>query len=419
MTSLSDLPALTAFTVPTPRDQPHGLSSVSDGAPVTDGNDTLLVANSTLRTGFVQLPRSILHAKGLSRDAKLLYAVLLSYAWQDGSCFPGYERLKGDLGCGINQVTRYMRELEDARLISRRKRGQGKTTVYTLHDLPDQPSAKVPHRFGEAPRVLPRTHQIGDPGTTRSVKAQPPKRRLEQDSPGAETEEKQLHHAPSPLTRATTANHTTDTTADVVALLVECGVTPRTARQLAAAHPDETIRQQIGWHPYRDSVTKNPAGALVRAIRDGWAPPPSRATASARGVPRQAKPASVGPDAASSATPATLAQDVPLRGLWREFAASLRPRLSAATYAAFVSPVLQSAPELPRETRAATLVLPSAFAFEKWHRPPIQAAVAEAADALGTRLTLQAAAGPQPLDPEAPEARGDSARVDASNTAAC
>ena len=94
------------------------------------------MANAALRGGFVLLPRTLLHAPGLSRDAKLLYAVLLSYAWQRGSCFPGYERLQADLGCGINQVTKYLRELEGAGLVTRRRRGQGKTTLYTLHDPP-------------------------------------------------------------------------------------------------------------------------------------------------------------------------------------------------------------------------------------------------------------------------------------------
>ena len=100
---------------------------------------TLAVASAALRGGFVLLPRTLLHAPGLSRDAKLLYAVLLSYAWQQGSCFPGYERLQADLQCSVNSVTKWMQELQDARLVTRRRRGQGKTTLYTLHDPPAPP----------------------------------------------------------------------------------------------------------------------------------------------------------------------------------------------------------------------------------------------------------------------------------------
>ncbi len=102
---------------------PPGLDSRTGGEHAAG---TLTVANAALRGGFVLLPRTLLHAPGLSRDAKLLYAVLLSYAWQQGSCFPGTERLQHDLGCGKNQVTRYLQELEDAGLVSRRRRGQGR-----------------------------------------------------------------------------------------------------------------------------------------------------------------------------------------------------------------------------------------------------------------------------------------------------
>src|SRR5262245_32227947 len=66
--------------------------------------------------GFVCLPRAVLRARGLSRDAKLLYALLRDYARQDGQCFPGTARLRADLGCGHNQLARALGELEAAGL---------------------------------------------------------------------------------------------------------------------------------------------------------------------------------------------------------------------------------------------------------------------------------------------------------------
>jgi len=42
---------------------------------------------------------------------------------------------------------------------------------------------------------------------------------------------------------------------------------------LVQTHGEDPIQQQVEWHQYRPTVTKNPAGALVRAIRDEWAPP--------------------------------------------------------------------------------------------------------------------------------------------------
>ena len=43
------------------------------------GADTILVEEASLPRGFVQLPKAVLYARHLSRDAKLLYAVLLGY----------------------------------------------------------------------------------------------------------------------------------------------------------------------------------------------------------------------------------------------------------------------------------------------------------------------------------------------------
>ena len=97
--------------------------------------DTLLLEDQSLRYGFVQLPKLVLYARNLSRDAKLLYAVLLGYAWQERRCFPGYSRLCDDMQASENAVRKYMRELEATDLLRQKRRGLGKTNIYTLLDL--------------------------------------------------------------------------------------------------------------------------------------------------------------------------------------------------------------------------------------------------------------------------------------------
>ena len=174
---------------------------------------TLTVASAALRSGFVLLPRTLLHAPGLSRDAKLLYAVLLSYAWQQGSCFPGTERLQHDLGCGKNQVTRYLQELEDAGLVSRRRRGQGKTTLYTLHDAPAVPAASsLPSRPGvpDAPKRGAHTPRTGEPRLPKSGNQDSPKRGAEQDPGGPNPAEHQHPIPETPLPTRDTRDPSTD-----------------------------------------------------------------------------------------------------------------------------------------------------------------------------------------------------------------
>lgn len=97
--------------------------------------DTLLLEDQSLRYGFIQLPKLVLYARNITRDAKFLYAILLGYAWQEGRCFPGYYRLCEDMQASENAVRKYMRELEAVNLLRQKRRGLGKTNIYTLLDL--------------------------------------------------------------------------------------------------------------------------------------------------------------------------------------------------------------------------------------------------------------------------------------------
>src|SRR3990172_11691668 len=73
---------------------------------------TIVVLNESLKHGFTQLPRYVLKDKRLSFGARLTYAVLLSYAWQENSCFPGQERMAGDLGTSGRSIRRFLQELK-------------------------------------------------------------------------------------------------------------------------------------------------------------------------------------------------------------------------------------------------------------------------------------------------------------------
>jgi Helix-turn-helix domain len=289
-------------------------------------SNTLLVAGDASRPGFVKVPRAILLARGLSRDAKLLYAVLLAYAWQAGNCFPGAERLKEDLQCGINQVTHYLQELERAGLITVRRRGQGKTNVYTLHDLPSSPAdgaagpdaadrdgreahtvasepvttsrpgASQTHRIGD-PRFTPcvQTHQISESGFPKSVSLEPPNRRPEYDSEEEDSAQHQQHPT-SPRVPPPTATMLAPTAGsdaagtpgagaaapeDLLARLLAQGIVEGVATRLLATRGAAVVRAQLAYAAYRP-WTKHPAGALVQAIKGDWEPPPGWVDAQAQ-----------------------------------------------------------------------------------------------------------------------------------------
>ena len=83
-------------------------------------------------SGFTQVPNAILRSAKLTPTAKLTYAMLLSYAWQNDFCFPGQERLAEDIGISVRGVRTYLKELEAKKLLVIKHQGQGRPNKYFL-----------------------------------------------------------------------------------------------------------------------------------------------------------------------------------------------------------------------------------------------------------------------------------------------
>ncbi len=94
--------------------------------------DRIYIEDETLRSGFTQIPNAILRRPDLSTGAKLTYMVLLSYAWQKDSCFPGQDTLAQDMGVSNRSIITYLKQLEEAGLLMIKRRGLGKTNLYFL-----------------------------------------------------------------------------------------------------------------------------------------------------------------------------------------------------------------------------------------------------------------------------------------------
>ncbi len=95
---------------------------------------TIVVLNEALKHGFTQLPNYVLKDKRLSFGAKLTYAVLLSYAWQEESCFPGQERIATDLHTSERSIRRFLVELKDGGFIDWKQQGLNKPNIYYILD---------------------------------------------------------------------------------------------------------------------------------------------------------------------------------------------------------------------------------------------------------------------------------------------
>ena len=85
--------------------------------------------------GFTQVPNFILRSKDLSAGAKLTYAALLSYAWQNDFCFPGQETLAEDMGFSRRSVVTFIKELQTRGCLTVKRQGLNKPNIYTLHHV--------------------------------------------------------------------------------------------------------------------------------------------------------------------------------------------------------------------------------------------------------------------------------------------
>jgi len=211
------------------------------------------------------------------------------------------------------------------------------------------------------------------------------------------------------------------------------GITPARAASLVEAYPAEHIAARIAY--VRGLVSRrrpgapglrNPAGFLARAIEQSYAIPQLETkaalpvvTSTAEKAPVPALEAVIGPAAPGAGPGDTTAPQAKARGeceaaeeqdeaavpsgaaerLWVPLAAALKERLSAATYAAWVASVRpevrtdggQEGEGATESAERLVLVVPSAFALDRWRRPPIAPALEEAAGALGLAIAVELA----------------------------
>jgi len=108
---------------------------IGDRIQELDQNIRLRNADAATTGGYTRVPNFVLESGVISPGAKLAYAMLLRYAWQNDFCFPGQERLAGDMGVAKRSVITYLKELEQANFIEIERRGQGKSNIYELNML--------------------------------------------------------------------------------------------------------------------------------------------------------------------------------------------------------------------------------------------------------------------------------------------
>lgn len=92
-----------------------------------------------LDAGYTQVPNVVLRRHDLSPGAKVVYALLLSYAWQEDHCWPGQARLADEAGASPRSVRTWLQELRERALVTIERRGLTLTNVYWIEALAAAP----------------------------------------------------------------------------------------------------------------------------------------------------------------------------------------------------------------------------------------------------------------------------------------
>jgi hypothetical protein len=88
--------------------------------------------------GFTAIPNRVLENSEISLGARMAYAMLLKYAWQDGFCFPAQQRIATDLGVTDRSVRTFLNELRANHLVDWKHQGLNRPNIYYIERLPSR-----------------------------------------------------------------------------------------------------------------------------------------------------------------------------------------------------------------------------------------------------------------------------------------
>ena len=103
------------------------------GSTIKERNIILKGADALSHEGFTQVPNAILKSDQISSGAKLVYAMLLAYAWHEDYCYPGQDTMATHIGIARGTVNRHVQELADKGFIKIKRLGQGRANVYEVN----------------------------------------------------------------------------------------------------------------------------------------------------------------------------------------------------------------------------------------------------------------------------------------------
>ena len=103
------------------------------GVLVQERNIIIKGGEALSRKGFTKIPNAVLKNDHITSGAKLVYSLLLSYAWNNDYCFPGQDTLAKDICISRQSVNTHVKELEKKGFNKNKRLGQGRANLYELN----------------------------------------------------------------------------------------------------------------------------------------------------------------------------------------------------------------------------------------------------------------------------------------------
>ena len=97
--------------------------------------DRIIVENEMLRAGFAAFPYMVMRDTELTAQARFTYAVLLMYAWQEGTTWAPQEDIAAVVSVSVRQLQRYLSELKSAGYIDIERKDKRFNNTYILKDV--------------------------------------------------------------------------------------------------------------------------------------------------------------------------------------------------------------------------------------------------------------------------------------------
>lgn len=96
--------------------------------------DRIVFENELMQGGFAAFPYRIMKDKNLSIGARLSYAFLLMYGWQEGSSHARQSKMAEAIGVSSRQLQRYLYELRDQEHIRIERHDKRYNNTYVILD---------------------------------------------------------------------------------------------------------------------------------------------------------------------------------------------------------------------------------------------------------------------------------------------